>query len=324
MTGSARGRHQFGVPTASLSEGGLPDFLTRSAVSVENDLKSRSKSNLQSVLTRQRGWRLFWVACVSGFALVFAGVGAAKGPPWWFLRGAHPGSLLAVPVPGSKVMIVRRGAWGSTHWVSTVFDSARYGLCVDLTLTSTAGVPAASATGGSAGGCGPVIGATYVAKPLLSVRAKSVMYFASLGGRRTLPDYIAGSVINKVTNLRIELSNGSVIRTTTYAAQSRVESGLSKGNKVRLPRKSWQRLRNIRKGIDFAQHGEIIAGMRCVSGGAVEAFRIDKIIYPGIHTRQRPIGEIVGLEPAIMDDVLLHFQSELPELSKSAGQVREP
>ena len=156
-----------------------------------------------------RGRVIVVLAVAAAVIIPLAAVAAAN--DWWFFR--TPGS----PTPTSAPVVVKTGVWGAHPWQLVAYPSETDGLCVSMVLGTGSG-----SSYGAAMGCAPIEG---VARTTQTKPGAPDMTITYLSGSATaeLPAYIVGPVIEDATTVAIRWSDGTTIRTPTFAAPSPLE-----------------------------------------------------------------------------------------------------
>jgi hypothetical protein len=159
------------------------------------------------LLTRRR----VIVAVVVAAAVIIPLAAVAAANDWWFFRTA--GS----PTPASAPVVVKTGVWEGHPWRLVAYPSETGSLCVSM-------VPGtgSDSSSGAAMGCAPIKGVARTTQTKPGAAAMTITY---LSGSPTtvLPAYIVGPVIEDAATVAIRLSDGTTIRTPTFAGPSPLE-----------------------------------------------------------------------------------------------------
>jgi hypothetical protein len=159
------------------------------------------------LLTRRRAM----VAVAVAAAVMIPLAALADANDWWFFR--TPGS----PAPTSAPVVVRTGAWDGHPWQLVAYPSVTDGLCFGMIPGTSTG-----SSYGAAMGCATLKG---VARTVQTKPAAQDMTITYLSGSASsvLPAYIVGPVVEDATTVAIRLSDGTTIRTPTFAGPSPLE-----------------------------------------------------------------------------------------------------
>lgn len=162
------------------------------------------------VVTRRRLVAL--VAALAAVLIPLAAIAASQG--WWFL---HDGAPEAV----SPVVIVKEGVWDGHPWQLVAYRSTTDGFCFGLTpktdvlgqggslaCASLQGVPTTPETKPSA-----PLGITYLQS-------------SGLSGAMQFPLFVSGPVVERAAEVVLTFADGSVVRTPTFPAPSRLGAAL--------------------------------------------------------------------------------------------------
>jgi hypothetical protein len=159
------------------------------------------------MLTRRRA--IAAVAVAAAVIVPLAAVGAVN--DWWFFT--TPGS----PAPTSAPVVVKTGVWGGHPWQLVVYPSEADGLCVSV----VPGTGNASSYG-AAMSCGPIEGVARTAQTKPGAPDMKITYLSG-SATSVLPAYIVGPVVEQATTVAVRLSDGTTIRTPTFAGPSPLE-----------------------------------------------------------------------------------------------------
>lgn len=149
------------------------------------------------------------VAVAAAVIIPLAALAAAN--DWWFFR--TPGS----PTPTSAPVVVKTGVWDGHPWQLVAYPSETDGLCVSM-IPGTGN----NSSYGAAMGCATLKGVPRTAQTKPAAQDMTITY---LSGSPTsaLPAYIVGPVVEDATTVAIRLSDGTTIRTPTFAGPSPLE-----------------------------------------------------------------------------------------------------
>jgi hypothetical protein len=159
------------------------------------------------LLTRRR----IIIALAVAAAVMIPLAALADANDWWFFR--TPGS----PTPTSAPVIVTTGAWDGHPWQLVAYPSETDGLCVSM----IPGTGTASSYG-AAMGCATLKGVPRTAQTKPAAQDMTITYLSG-SATSVLPAYIVGPVVEDATTVVIRLSDGTVIRTPTFAGPSPLE-----------------------------------------------------------------------------------------------------
>jgi hypothetical protein len=136
-----------------------------------------------------------------------AALGAAN--DWWFLK--HGG-----PTPTKAPAVVKEGVWGSHTWQLVAYPSTTDGLCMAVAAKS------AATPGQGAMACAPFAG---VARTKITKASPdmTITFLMSGAGADGLPAYVAGPVIEKASTVELRFSNGTILRTPTFAGRGSLQ-----------------------------------------------------------------------------------------------------
>jgi hypothetical protein len=153
------------------------------------------------LITRRRA--IVAVAVAAAVIVPLAAVAAAN--DWWFFR--TPGS----PTPTSAPVVVKTGVWDGHPWQLIAYPTETDGLCVSV-------VPGTGkdSSYGAAMVCGPIEGVPRTTKTKPGAPDMKITYLAG-SATTVLPAYIVGPVVEQATTVAIRLSDGTTMRTPTFA-----------------------------------------------------------------------------------------------------------
>jgi hypothetical protein len=167
-----------------------------------------------------RRWRRVWpnglrtrrafsfVGAAAAVVLVpLVALGAAN--DWWFLK--HGG-----PTPTKAPVVVKEGVWGSHPWQLVAYPSTTDGLCIAVAPKS------AATPGQGAMACATFAG---VARTSSTKASPDMTITFLISGREQngLPAYVAGPVIEKASTVELRFSNGTILRTPTFAGHGSLQ-----------------------------------------------------------------------------------------------------
>lgn len=142
---------------------------------------------------------------------------AAVSNDWWFLKHETKANT-----PTREPVVIKEGAFGGKQWQLVAYPAAD-GLCYSLTFTA-----AKANGGGSAAGCGSVVGF-----PSQHPNPQMTITYMGSGGSPSFPNWITGPVIPTAATVRIRIA-ARTITTPTFAAPSSL--GRIRFYAVELPR----------------------------------------------------------------------------------------
>jgi hypothetical protein len=159
------------------------------------------------LLTRRR----VIVALAAAAAVLIPLTALADANDWWFFR--TPGS----PTPTSAPVVVKTGAWDGHPWQLVAYPSETDGLCVSM-------IPGAGTESsyGAAMGCATLKGVPRTTQTKPATHDMTITYLSG-SATSVLPAYVVGPVVEEATTVAIRLSNGTTIRTPTFAGPSPLE-----------------------------------------------------------------------------------------------------
>jgi hypothetical protein len=148
------------------------------------------------------------VAAAIAAAVILPLAAVAAAHDWWFFR--TPGA----PTPISEPLVVKAGVWEGHPWQLVAYPSGTDGLCISMVPGTSSG-----SSSGAAMNCAPIEGVTRTTETKSGAPDMTITY---LSGSPTaaLPAYIVGPVIEDATTVAIRLSDGTTIRTPTFAGPS--------------------------------------------------------------------------------------------------------
>jgi hypothetical protein len=159
------------------------------------------------LLTRRRTMVAFAVAA----AVMIPLAALADANDWWFFR--TPGS----PAPTSAPVVVKTGAWDGHRWQLVAYPSDTDGLCFSMIPGTGTG-----SSYGAAMACTTLKGVARTPQTKPGAQDMTITY-QSGSATSVLPAYIVGPTVEYATTVAIRLSNGTMIRTPTFAGPSPLE-----------------------------------------------------------------------------------------------------
>jgi hypothetical protein len=159
------------------------------------------------LLTRRRAMVAFAVAA----AVMIPLAALADANDWWFFR------TTGSPTPTSAPVVVKTGAWDGHPWQLVAYPSKTDGLCVSMIPGTGSG-----SSYGAAMGCATLKGVPRTAQTKPGAQDMAITYLSGLA-TSVLPAYIVGPVVEDAMTVAIRLSEGTTIRTPTFAGPSPLE-----------------------------------------------------------------------------------------------------
>jgi hypothetical protein len=159
------------------------------------------------LLTRRRA--IISLAIAAAVMIPLAALADAN--DWWFFR--TPGS----PTPTSAPVVVKTGAWDGHPWQLVAYPSQTDGLCFSMVPGTGSG-----SSYGAAMACTTLKGVARTARTKPGAQDMTITYLSG-SATSVLPAYIVGPTVENATTVAIRLSNGTTIRTPTFAGPSPLE-----------------------------------------------------------------------------------------------------
>jgi hypothetical protein len=159
------------------------------------------------LLTRRRAM----VALAVAAAVIIPLAALADANDWWFFR--TPG----LPTPTSAPVVVKKGVWDGHPWQLVAYPSETDGLCFGMIPGTGTG-----SSYGAAMGCTTLKGVARTAQTKPAAQDMTITYLSG-SATSVLPAYIIGPTVENATTVAIRLSNGTTIRTPTFAGPSPLE-----------------------------------------------------------------------------------------------------